>query len=177
MQRKLLPWGLEGLHLGDDVLEIGPGFGATTRLLAQALPGRLTALELDERYCARLRRELPGAAAVVQGDATSLPFDDGRFSAVVCFTMLHHIPGRDLQDKAFAECARVIRPGGIFAGTDSIGTGRLFRLIHVGDTLSLVDPDTTPERLAAAGLEDAEVTRGGGSFRFRARKSGRPDLA
>ena len=170
MDRVLLPWGLEGLDLGDDVLEIGPGFGATTRVLAQALPGRLTALELDERYCARLRKDLSGLATVVQGDATSLAFKDDRFSAVVCFTMLHHIPGRELQDRAFAEIARVSRPSGIFAGTDSIGTGCAFRLIHIGDTLTPVDPGSVPRRLAAVGLEGTEVGLRGNSFRFRARK-------
>jgi SAM-dependent methyltransferase len=170
VERKLVPWGLEDLELGDDVLELGPGFGATTRLLGQALPGRLTALELDERYCARLRRELADRATVVQGDARSLPFVQGRFSAVVCFTMLHHIPGTSQQDRAFAEIARVIRPGGTIAGTDSIGAGRLFRLIHIGDDLTLVDPDSVPQRLAAVGFERTEVQRAGDSFRFRARK-------
>ena len=42
------------------------------------------------------------------------------------------------QDRAFAEIARVLRPGGTFAGTESVGTGWLFRLIHVGDTLNVV---------------------------------------
>jgi len=29
LQRELLPWALKGVELGDDVLEIGPGPGAT----------------------------------------------------------------------------------------------------------------------------------------------------
>jgi ubiquinone/menaquinone biosynthesis C-methylase UbiE len=37
--------------------------------------------------------------------------------------MLHHIPTAAQQDQAFAEVARVLRPGGTFAGTDSIGSG------------------------------------------------------
>ena len=171
VQDKLIPWGLKGVELGDDVLEIGPGFGATTRELA-GMPGRLTALELEPRYCERLRAELGDRVDVVQGDATSLPFADGRFSAVICFTMLHHIPERSGQDRVFGEVARVLRPGGTFAGTDSIGTGALFKLIHVGDTLLPIDPDEMPARLEAAGLEDAEVTRVENSFRFRARRGG-----
>ncbi len=70
----------------------------------------------------------------------------------------------------FAEVARVLRPGGTFAGTDSLGTGPLFKLIHVGDILQPVDPDGLPRRLEAAGLTDARVGRGGRSFRFSARK-------
>jgi len=166
---KLIPWGLQNVELGDDVLEIGPGFGATTRLLAE-MPARLTALELEPRYCERLRRELGASVEVVQGDATWLPFADGAFSSVLCFTMLHHIPDRTLQDQVFAQVARVLKPAGTFAGTDSVGTGTLFKLIHIGDTLQPIDPDELPERLRRAGLEPLEVRRVENSFRFRARK-------
>jgi ubiquinone/menaquinone biosynthesis C-methylase UbiE len=169
VEQELLPWGLKGVDLGDDVLEIGPGFGATTKLLATR-PIKLNVLELDEDYCRRLRERLGDSVSVTQGDATKLPFDDGRFSAAVCFTMLHHIPTAELQDQAFSEIARVLRPGGTFAGTDSAGTGVLFKLIHVGDTLNLIDPERLPDRLANAGLSDATVERGGRSMRFRARR-------
>lgn len=169
VETELLPWGLEGVELGDEVLEIGPGFGATTKLLAER-PIKLSVLELDEGYCNRLRSQLGDKATVTQGDATKLPFEDGRFSAAVCFTMLHHIPTVELQDKAFEEVARVLRPGGTFAGTDSVGTGALFKLIHVGDTLNPLDPDRLPARLSAAGLADATVELGGRSMRFRAHK-------
>ena len=167
VRHELLPWGLAGVELGDDVLEIGPGFGATTRALARRTAG-LTAIELDRRYCDRLSAELGDAVAVTQGDATKLPFPGGRFSTVVCFTMLHHIPATELQDRGFAEIARVLRPGGTFAGTDSVGDGWLFKLIHAGDALLPIDPSELPMRLAAVGLVDARVERSNGSFRFRA---------
>jgi SAM-dependent methyltransferase len=126
-------------------------------------------LELDEGYCRRLRVELGnGAVTVTQGDATQLPYPDGQFSSVACFTMVHHIPTVAEQDRAFAEVARVLRPGGTFAGTHSLGTGWLFRAIHVGDTLNLVDPGGLPARLEAAGLKVAEVRRGRRSLRWRA---------
>ena len=53
---------------------------------------------------------------------------------------------------------------------DSTGAGPLFKLIHVRDTLNLLDPNTLPLRLDEAGLADAVVERGGRSFRFRACK-------
>jgi ubiquinone/menaquinone biosynthesis C-methylase UbiE len=106
----------------------------------------------------------------VQGDATGLPFPDSSFSAVVCFTMLHHIPSPELQDGAFAEVARVLRPGGTFAGTDSLGNGWLFKLIHVGDTLNLIAPATLSDRLRLAGPTEPRVDLGGRSLRFEARK-------
>jgi SAM-dependent methyltransferase len=169
VEHELIPWGLEDVTLGDDVLEIGPGFGATTKLLAKRTP-QLSVLELSERYCNELRHELGNTVDITQGDATRMPYHDDRFSAVVCFTMLHHLDPPPLQDRAFSEVARVLRPGGTFAGTDSLGVGWLFKLIHVGDTLAPIDPERLPARLTEAGLSDPHVDRGGRSLRFRAHK-------
>lgn len=169
VERELLPWALNGVELGDDVLEIGPGYGATTRVLARN-PGRLSIAEIDPGYCERLSRSLGGTVEVVQADARRLPFEDDRFSSVVCFTMLHHLPSPAAQDELLAQAARVLRPGGVFAGSDSLGTGKLFRIIHARDTLVPVDPAGLAERLDAAGLSEAQVSTGGSSFRFRARR-------
>jgi len=167
VKRDLIPWGLDGIALGDDVLEIGPGFGATTRLLAARVP-RLSVLEIDAGYCGQLRAKLGDTVTVTQGDASRLPYPTARFSSVVCFTMLHHVDPPELQDRVFAEVARVLRPHGIFAGTDSLGVGRTFKLIHLGDTLALIDPVQLPRRLQAAGLTDPRVDLRGRSMRFRA---------
>jgi SAM-dependent methyltransferase len=169
VERKLVPWGLAGVELGDDRLEIGPGFGATTRVLAGA-PGSLTVGELSEAYCRRLRRKLGDGIAVVQGDATAMPFADNRFTGVACFTMLHHVPSHEQQDRLLAEASRVLRPGGMFAGTDSIGTGRMFKMLHVGDTLVPVGLSELPARLEQAGFVEPRIEMAGSSFRFRARK-------
>jgi SAM-dependent methyltransferase len=170
VEQELLPWALRGVPLGDDVLEIGPGFGVTTRLIAPRVP-RLTALEVDERFAAALREQFADRAGTVQivaGDGAAMPLPDDRFSAAVCFTMLHHVPAPALQDRLFAEAHRVLRPGGVFAGSDSLPSLR-FRLYHVFDTMVPVDPAALPERLAAAGFIDITVeTRT--SFRFQARK-------
>jgi ubiquinone/menaquinone biosynthesis C-methylase UbiE len=173
VEHKLLPWGLADVQLGDDVLEIGPGFGATTRVLARQ-NGMLSVLELDPGYCERLRRQLGGRVRVVQGDASEMPFPDARFSAVVSFTMLHHLPSRQSQDRLLSEVSRVLRPGGTFAGTDSIAASALFKLLHVGDTLVPVAPEQLPRRLLDAGLVEPRVKRSGRSFRFRAHKPPAP---
>ncbi len=169
VERELLPWGLDDLDLGDDVLEIGPGFGATTRVLARR-DGSLTVVELSEDYCKRLTQTLGDKVEIVRADATDMPFADGCFSGVVCFTMLHHVPSRELQDRLLGEVSRVLRPGGLFAGTDSLGTGRAFKLLHIHDTLVPVSPDELPARLERAGLVQPSVEAGGRSFRFHARK-------
>jgi 16S rRNA A1518/A1519 N6-dimethyltransferase RsmA/KsgA/DIM1 with predicted DNA glycosylase/AP lyase activity len=82
VEDELVPWGLKGVELGDRVLEIGPGFGATTRVLADRV-GQLDVLEQEPRYCERLRAELGQRVTVTEGDATQLPYPDGTFSAVL----------------------------------------------------------------------------------------------
>jgi SAM-dependent methyltransferase len=168
---ELLPWGLSGVELGEEVLEFGPGFGASTRVLAER-PGKLSVLELERHYCERLDRKLGDRVEVTCADAAQMPFDDDRFSGVVCFTMLHHLPSAELQDRVLTEVLRVLRPGGVFAGTDSLGTSLSFKLIHIGDTLTPIDPGGLPDRLAASGYDQVQVDTGGGSFRFRAYKPG-----
>src|SRR5439155_1841952 len=173
VERDLLPWALADVELGEEVLEIGPGFGATTKVLAERVP-TLSVLELNPRYCERLRRGLGDRVEVVQGDATEMPFGDGRFSGVLAFTMLHHVPSRERQDTLLAEVSRVLRPGGVFAGSDSLATGVAFRLLHVGDTLLPVAAEELGARLRGAGLAEPRVQRGGRSFRFRATKPAQP---
>jgi SAM-dependent methyltransferase len=162
----LMPWALDGIDLGDEILEIGPGFGVTTAVLARR-PGRVTALEVDPDSVGYLRRRFGSDVSVVHGDGALMPLAENSFSAGTCFTMLHHVPSPALQDRLFAEARRVIRPGGVFAGTDSLPSLR-FRLIHLGDTMVTIDPDGLPDRLRAAGFNDVQVTVGTNRFRFRA---------
>jgi SAM-dependent methyltransferase len=166
VRSQLLPWALRGVPLDGEVLEIGPGYGVTTRWLAERTD-RLTAIEVDAALATDLRAELAGRVEVRQGDGTALPFADGSFDAVVCFTMLHHVPSAQLQDRLFAEAARVLRPGGVFAGSDSRLSLR-FRILHIRDTMVAVDPDTLPDRLRAAGLTDPRIELSSRSLRFRA---------
>src|SRR4029077_5772870 len=99
VEESLLPWVLRDADLGADVLEVGPGPGRTTAVLQERVQW-LAAIELAPVRADSLRRRLDGGAVtVVEGDATAMPFEDGRFSAAVCFTMLHHVPSVDLQDQ------------------------------------------------------------------------------
>jgi SAM-dependent methyltransferase len=91
------------------------------------------------------------------------------FSSVVCFTMVHHIPTAELQDRLFAETFRVLRPGGVFAGSDSMRSVR-FRIMHVRDTCNPVPPDTLPDRLRTAGFHDVRVETDDRRLRWRAVK-------
>src|SRR4051812_42107070 len=118
----LLPWVLGDDDLGERVLEIGAGPGLVTDLLLERTL-HVTAVEIDERLATALRERLHGRSVeVVTADATALPLPDDRYSAAACFTMLHHIPTRERQDRALAEIARVLQPGGLLVGTDGEDT-------------------------------------------------------
>jgi SAM-dependent methyltransferase len=171
LERRIVPWALDAVELGDELLEIGPGPGLTTDLLRRRC-ARLTALELDDALASALARRLAGSGVrVVRGDATAMPFPDASFSAVVSMTMLHHVSSPDLQDRLLVQAHRVLRPGGTLAGTDNTG-GLGFRLLHIRDTMVLVDPGTFGERLEKAGFRDAVVDVAKGRFRFRATRPG-----
>lgn len=164
--RSLLPWALDGISLERaSVLELGPGPGLTTDWLVQRV-GSLTCVEYDAADATALARRHPGVD-VRHGDATALPFESGSFDAVVCFTMLHHLPTAAAQDRLYAEVGRVLRPNGRLAGSDS-RWGPLFALAHIGDTCTLVDPEELPARLKAAGFGLVETDTRRDAFRFRA---------
>lgn len=167
LETDLLPWALEGVDLGGDLLEIGPGPGLTTDWLRQRV-AHVTALEIDPHLAAGLRQRMRGTnVSVVEDDATQMPFEDRSFSAVVSLTMLHHVPSRTLQDKLLAEARRVLSSGGVFAGIDST-LSLPFRLIHMGDTMIVVDPEGFEARLQDAGFTDITIDRRKNRFRFRA---------
>lgn len=169
VEAHVVPWVLNGLDLGSAVLEIGPGYGAATDVL-QGRVAHLTCVEVDCRLADRLRRKQLGQnVRIICEDATAMSAPPSTFDAAVCFTMLHHLPSLLLQNQLLAEVARVLRPGGVFAGTDSLDS-RLFRLIHVFDTLTPVKPESFPDRLRAAGFEAVQVDVNPYAFRFRARK-------
>jgi SAM-dependent methyltransferase len=158
---------LRGVELRGDVLEIGPGPGLVTDyLVSRGL--RVTSVEIDPDLAAKLRTRFNAASvAVVNGDATRLPFGDERFDFAVSFTMLHHVPSQALQDRLLAETRRVLRPGGVLIGSDS-RDGLRMRLLHIADTLVPVDPDGLRERLRRAGFSNVEIEPVPGAFRFRA---------
>ncbi len=164
----MLPWALAGVDLGENTLEIGPGYGAFLRVLVDMTP-KLTAVEIDPPMARRLQQRYGDRAHIINGDGTATGLPAGEFSSVVSFTMLHHVPTAQLQDRLFAEAFRVLRPGGVFAGSDSVSSLR-FRLLHVRDTCNTVAPDTLPDRLRAVGFHDVEVEVRGGRQRWRAVK-------
>jgi SAM-dependent methyltransferase len=170
VEDKLLPWVLRDVELGDSTLEIGPGYGANMRVLADKTA--LTAVEIDDKLAQRLDQKYGKRAHIITGDGTDTGLPAGDFSSVVCFTMLHHVPTPPLQDQLFAEAFRVLERGGVFAGSDGVPSA-LFRLSHIADTYNPVPPDTLPDRLRHVGFTDVQVDVVRGQQRWRAVKPSR----
>jgi predicted methyltransferase len=70
--------------------------------------------------------------------------------------MLHHVPTVELQDRLFADVARVLRPGAALVVGDSSASAEL-EAHHVDDTYNPVDPDGLEARLRAAGFTDVAI--------------------
>jgi SAM-dependent methyltransferase len=165
---QLLPWALDDVELGPRTLEIGPGYGATTCALLERATS-LTAVEVDAPMAGRLERLYGDRARIIHGDGTKTGLPDGEFTSVVCFTMLHHIPSPDLQNRLFAEAFRVLQPGCTFAGSDGVAS-LSFRLKHIADTYNPILPEDLQARLRKAGFTDVLVDANASRQRWRATK-------
>jgi SAM-dependent methyltransferase len=172
LHQDILPAVTQGVSLGDDLLEIGPGPGAATEWLRHRVR-RLVAVELEPEAAAKLKDRFAGTnVEVVTGDATDLPYPDGSFDSVGTFTMLHHVPTRALQDALLAGALRALRPGGTLVGSDSLPSDRLHHF-HEGDTYNPVEPAGLLTRLQTLGFGDITITVSH-TLMFRARTPNSP---
>ncbi len=165
---QLLPWALDQVELGPRTLEIGPGYGATTRALLERVDS-LTAVEVDAAMAERLNRRYGDRARIIHADGTKTGLADGQFTSVVCFTMLHHVPSALLQDQLFGEAFRLLQPGCVFAGSDGVPS-LSFRLKHVADTYNPIPPEDLRARLRKAWFTDVFIDANSSRQRWRATK-------
>ena len=134
---------LDAVHLrrGARLLDVatGPGYVA-----AAAAERGATAVGIDfsASMVARARTVYP-AVEFQEGDAEAIAFPDGAFDAVVMnFGMLHLAR----PERAMAEAARVLKPGGSFAFTvwakpeDAVGFGIILKAIQAHGNLGVQLP-------------------------------------
>ena len=88
------------------VLEVGCGWGDFAERIAREVGAVVVAIDLSPRMVELAQRR--GVDAHV-ADVQRLPFMEGEFDCAVAAWMLYHVP--DL-DRALAELARVLVPGG-----------------------------------------------------------------
>jgi SAM-dependent methyltransferase len=134
------------------VLEVGCGWGDLAARVAEETGAEVVAVDLAPRMV-ELARERGVDARV--GDVQELPFADGEFDAAIAAWMLYHVP--DL-DRAVAELARVLRPGGrLLAITNSA--------FHLQELRELVGSGPSPSKFTREsgaeilGRRFARVTR------------------
>lgn len=154
------------------LLDLACGTGIVTRRIAAARPGtRVTGVDLTHAMARRAAARLPGA--VVIGDARRLPFRDGEFDAVTSVWLLHLLGGPEDVRAVVGECARVLRPGGVYVTTVDKGASH-----NVGSDIDAVlaprprapamDPAASVERYA-----HEHGLRAAGQARFAGRGQGR----
>jgi SAM-dependent methyltransferase len=99
------------------LLDLACGSGPMAQVLADAVPGRRTAIVGLDLSSAELRRAVRThglAGRLVEGDAAALPFMDDSFDAVVSSMSMMVV---ERYPEVLRECARVLRPGGVLAMT------------------------------------------------------------
>ncbi|MET7382859.1 class I SAM-dependent methyltransferase [Streptomyces sp. NPDC005526] len=98
------------------LLDVGCGTGIVTRRLAAGRDGlRVTGVDRAAAMARQAAARVPGA--VVLADSRRLPFPTGRFGAVTSVWLLHLAPSEEDARAVVAECARVLRPGGVYVTT------------------------------------------------------------
>lgn len=98
------------------LLDVACGTGIVTRRLAADRPAlRVTGADLAPAMVRMAGARLPGA--VVRADSRRLPFPTGTFEAVTSIWLLHLLEDAEDVRAIVAECARVLRPGGVYVTT------------------------------------------------------------
>ncbi len=134
---------------GMRVLDIGSGGGFYVALWKRLGVQDITATDLTEASIQAIGRRFPGinCARYDVGGADS-PFELGSFDAISCMDVVHHLMDDAAYQRAFANCAGLLRPGGALIFTDNFLHGPAYRgPHHVSRSLTEIERSVT-----AAGL-------------------------
>ncbi|MCC5975076.1 MAG: methyltransferase domain-containing protein [Rubellimicrobium sp.] len=160
------------------ILDIGCGIGGGDIVLASEHGARITAIDIEAPLVARARdyvdeADLSDRIEIRHVTPGKLDFADESFDIVYSAGAFTQI-----EDKAgmFAECLRVLRPGGILTTYDWMGTGQphsaamqeWFRL--EGLTYNLGSLPSHRRLLTEAGFTDVSVVDDGGWYAAEARR-------
>jgi sarcosine/dimethylglycine N-methyltransferase len=164
--------GAAGAAPGTHLLDLCCGSGGIALHAAGTSGCTLVGVDYAETAIAVAREQarqkgLDRQVTFVHGNALALPFADGSFDAAFSVDSLVIVPRRW---KVLHECARVLRPGGIFAFYDEVFTGAIpkdpgvLRAINVYGRLYPETPHTYRWLLEDAGFALLELTDTTASF-------------
>lgn len=144
------------------VLDVGCGEGAHAFRLATHFGFRVLGLDPVQRHLDLARearrdepQEVSSRVSFERGSATAIPAPDASVDLVWCRDVMVHVPD---PDAAYAEFARVLRPGGFVVGYQTVATpllepmeaDRLFDVMGVVPTSA--DPAVLDAAIARSGL-------------------------
>jgi ubiquinone/menaquinone biosynthesis C-methylase UbiE len=127
------------------VLELGPGPGYFSPAVARAVPkGKLVLVDVQQEMLEMAKKRLDGQgvanAEYRQGDALSLPAEDGSFDVAFLVAVLGELPDRD---RSLEELHRVLRQDGLLSVTE----------------MRVFDPDAVPLAELQSSVEAAGFRR------------------
>ena len=174
--QKTLAVDLMNLEPNAIVMDMGTGTGAIIPYLARKLKdGKVIGIDFSRKMVntanERIAKENIGSKAkAMVADGTRLPFPDGHFDAIIATFAFTSFPE---PEKAIRECARVLRPGGVFSILDTgKPPGKKHQLRYrylktvmwrAGYTDISLD---IPKLIKKTGLKVSKIERFSGSFAY-----------
>lgn len=133
LHQRLTAAALEKCPAPERVLDLGCGFGKSTRPFYEALGnGKVEGVDLSAPCLRLAARDAAGAARFRQADAMRTDYPDASFELVTSTMLLHEMPPA-VVEKTLAESARLLRKGGRMVHLDFLPADDEFsRLIHFG---------------------------------------------
>ncbi|MEM9494969.1 MAG: class I SAM-dependent methyltransferase [Pseudomonadota bacterium] len=129
MRRLALPFIANALKSRDmretSLLDLGCGVGAFLADVKDNWPAlNVTGLDLSPAYLGRARAHLSrwNDIAFVEGAAEETGLDSAAYDIVTAVYLFHELPPK-IRTRVMAECARLLKPGGVFILVDTIQYG------------------------------------------------------
>ena len=174
--QKILAVDLMNLEPDAKVMDMGTGTGAILPYLAGKLEnGKAIGIDFSVKMVKTaneriLKEGIASKAKAMVADGTELPFPDNHFDGIIATFAFTSFPE---PEKAIRECARVLRPGGVFSILDTgrpLGKKHQFRYRYLkfvmwraGYTDISLD---IPRLVKKAGLKFSKIERFPGSFAY-----------
>jgi SAM-dependent methyltransferase len=154
------PVAVADLGPGETVLDLGSGGGVDVLLSAQRVgpAGYVYGLDASPDMIGLARANAAAAGAVnvefLHGAIEDVPLPDGRVDAVISNCVVNLSADKP---RVLAEAFRVLRPGGVLIGSDSLAGNDLHHF-HADDTYNPVEPAALLTRLQTIGFARVTVT-------------------